>query len=215
MELTAKYGVALTLEFPVIKAGDTAFAATGDWTPVAADTKISKDGGNVANTTNVPVAIGGSGSVLWKLTLTATEMEAARVAIQIIDAALEDQAILISTYGHASAQHAFDLDTAVQDVNLTKWRGSTPSTLSTGDVRSTAQNLTAIADAILNRAISNVEPAAVFRSLYGLIASLVNRSKFNVSGDLEIYKTDDTTVLETLAATVDEDQKPITELDPP
>ncbi len=109
-----KYGVETTIEFPVPKLDDTDFAATGDWTPAVADIKISKDGGNVANCDNAAAAVGGAGSVLWSLTLTATEMQAARITLQIVDAALENQAVTIETYGHASAQHAMDFDDAVR-----------------------------------------------------------------------------------------------------
>lgn len=132
----AKYGAAYTFEFPVVKAGAIDFAVSGDWTPATGDTKICKDGGNVTNTSNNPAAVGGTGSRLWKLTLTATEMQAARVAIQIVDAAIEDQAIIIATYGHASAQHAFDLDKALSfsgsyvKADLQEWRSSVPAALS-------------------------------------------------------------------------------------
>ncbi len=107
-----KYGVQTTIVFPVPKLNDTDFAATGDWTPAEADIKISKDGGNVVNCDNAAAAVGGAGSVLFKLTLTATEMEAAHVTGQIVDAALENSAFTIETYGNASAQHAMDFDTA-------------------------------------------------------------------------------------------------------
>lgn len=111
-----KYGVQTDLIFPAVKAGAVDFSVAADWTPATGDTKVSKDGGNVANTTNNPAAVGGTGSALWKLTLTATEMQAALVVVQIVDSAtkaIEDQAIAIETYGHASAQHALDLDTAI------------------------------------------------------------------------------------------------------
>lgn len=114
MTLLRKYGVEATVDFPIPKVNDTDFAATGDWTPATGDTKVSKDGGNFANTSNNPAAVGGTGSVGWTLTLTATEMQAARVAVQIVDAAVENQFIVIETYGNASAQHAVDLDDGVR-----------------------------------------------------------------------------------------------------
>lgn len=51
----------------------------------------------------------------YSITLTATEMEAARISVYIIDSATKvwlDEVLVIETYGNASAQHAFDLDTA-------------------------------------------------------------------------------------------------------
>jgi hypothetical protein len=97
MEFEFTFGVARTIVFPVIDAGTTNFAATGDWTPATGDTKISLDGGNVANTTNNPTAVGGTGSVLWSLALPAAELSAKVVVIQIVDSAtkaVEDQCIV-------------------------------------------------------------------------------------------------------------------------
>lgn len=54
-------------------------------------------------------------SAIWDFSLTATEMEAAQVNIIVADSAtkaVDDTGFVIETYGHASAQHAFDLDTA-------------------------------------------------------------------------------------------------------
>lgn len=100
MEVQREYGVATTIRFPMVTAGSQDLAATGDWTPVTGDTKISKDGGNVANTGSNPSAVGGTGSVLWTLPLTATEMQATEIHIQIVDSAtkaVEDQILTITT----------------------------------------------------------------------------------------------------------------------
>lgn len=110
----AKYATALTVEFPMIKAGTTDFAISTDWTPVTGDTKITLDGADVVNTTNTPASVGGTGSALWSLTLTAAELTGKRATVQIIDAATKlvvDNALIIETYGHASAQHPFDFGT--------------------------------------------------------------------------------------------------------
>lgn len=68
-------------------------------TIAAGDVKISKDGGAFANITNLPSHIG---SGIYKLTLTAVEMDADRIAVTVIDQTVpkdwEDQAILIATY---------------------------------------------------------------------------------------------------------------------
>lgn len=96
---TTSRGVATTIDFPMVLANDSDFAGASDWTPETGDCKISRDGGNVANTTNLPVALGGSGSKLWSLVLTATEMDAERIAVQIVDQtspkAVEDQSLVI------------------------------------------------------------------------------------------------------------------------
>lgn len=112
MFLLAKYGTQTVFTFPMVKRGVVDLAATADWTPATGDTKISKDGGNVANSTNNPAAVGGTGSVSWTLTLTATELQAAVVDVQIVDSAtkaVEDQFLKIYTYGHASARIQQDL----------------------------------------------------------------------------------------------------------
>lgn len=68
-------------------------------TIAAGDVKISKDGGAFANASNLPAHIG---SGVYKLTLTAAEMDADRIALVVIDQTApkdwEDQTILIATY---------------------------------------------------------------------------------------------------------------------
>ena len=116
MFLLAKYGVQTSFRFAVIKSASSDLAASGDWSPATGDTKISKDGGNVANTSNNPSAVGGTGSVLWSITLTAAELQAGEVVIQIVDSAtkaIEDQTLVIYTYGHASAKIQADLSDSV------------------------------------------------------------------------------------------------------
>ena len=97
MEFQRRYGLQTTIRFPVLVSGSQDFATSSDWTPATGDTKISKDGGNFANATNNPTAIGGTGSAGWALTLTATELQCNEVSIQIIDAAIEDQWLVVST----------------------------------------------------------------------------------------------------------------------
>lgn len=117
MEFLRKYGVGVTLPpIPLIVFGATDFENTPA-TFVAGDVKISKDGGAFVNTTNLPTHIGVG---MYALALTAAEMQAAFISIAIIDQTgpkvWEDDGIIISTYGNASAQHAFDLDSATVDI---------------------------------------------------------------------------------------------------
>lgn len=116
MILWAKYGTQTDIRFPMVKRGFVDLAATADWTPATGDTKVSKDGGNVANSANNPAAVGGTGSVSWKLTLSAAELQAAEVNIQIVDSAtkaVEDQFLAVYTYGHASAKIQADLSDVI------------------------------------------------------------------------------------------------------
>lgn len=101
-EFMRAYGVAAKVRMPIVKAGSSDFAVSGDWTPATGDVKVSKDGGNVANITTLPTAVGGTGSVLWEFSLSATEMEAAEVVVQVVDSAtkaIQDQAFNVHTYG--------------------------------------------------------------------------------------------------------------------
>jgi hypothetical protein len=112
--LLKKYGTATTILFPLIDAGAQDFEST-PVTFAAGDTQISKDEGAFANTTNNPVH---EGNGIYSLALTATEMQAATIVITIIDQTApkewEDQAVIIDTYGNASAEHAVDLDDSVR-----------------------------------------------------------------------------------------------------
>ena len=118
MEVLRKYGEATVVSFPLVDAGSNDFEST-PVTFAAGDTQIAKDEGAFANTTNNPAH---EGNGIYSLSLTATEMQAARIVVTIIDSATkawEDQSVIISTYGNASAQHAFDLDSATVNLSST------------------------------------------------------------------------------------------------
>src|ERR1700744_6222692 len=103
----SKYGVQTTFVFPMIKRGVVDFAGSADWTPATGDVKISQAAGAFANTTNLPTIVSGTGGAMWSLTLTATELSAAKIVIQIVDSAtkaVEDQSFKIYTFGNASAK---------------------------------------------------------------------------------------------------------------
>ena len=97
MEIFAVYGTQTTFYFPLIKAGDTDFAVTGDYTPAAADAIVMKDGGSDTQCTNTITIEAGT---KWSLALTVAEMSATRIQISIVDAAtkaIEDQFLAITT----------------------------------------------------------------------------------------------------------------------
>jgi hypothetical protein len=106
-----KYNVGATISFPLVATASESFATSVTF--AAGDHKISKDGGGFANTVNVPAHLGEG---IFTLALTATELQAARIVITVRDQTApkvwQDQAIYVETYGNASAEHAFDLDTA-------------------------------------------------------------------------------------------------------
>ena len=105
-----KYGESATINFELYEVDGIDFRV--DAVHASGDTKIMKDEAVEANTTNGFTDEGTGCAIV----LTATEMQAARIVIYIVDQTATkvwlDKSIVIETYGHASAQHAFDLDTA-------------------------------------------------------------------------------------------------------
>jgi len=118
-----KYGVETTINFQLYDTDGASFQ-TGA-AHAAGDSVIMKDEGAEANTTNA-FTDEGTG---YSLVLSATEMQAARIVVYVADqtspAIWIDEAIVVETYGNASAMHAFDLDTATQDVNVAQISGDT------------------------------------------------------------------------------------------
>lgn len=109
MSYLRKYGEAATINFELFEVDGVDLRV--DAVHVAGDTKIMKNEGAEANTDSGFVDRGQGYSIAF----TGTEMTAARVVVYIVDAATKvwlDRTLIIETYGHASAQHAFDLDTA-------------------------------------------------------------------------------------------------------
>lgn len=104
-----KYGTQTTINFVLY--GITGVDLKTDAAHATGDTKIMKDEGAEANTTN-GFTDEGQG---YAIVLDATEMQAARIVLYVVDSATKvwlDTAIIIETYGHASAMHPFDLGTA-------------------------------------------------------------------------------------------------------
>lgn len=188
-----KYGVARVIEIPLQKAGSNNFAVGADWTPAAGDVKIIKDGGAAANVTNLPTAIASGNGAVWSFSLTATEMQAARLIVVVSDAstkAVEDEAFVIETYGNSSGQHEFDLDT------------SNPTAVQ-------------IADAYLDRDMSLGSDSGTSTVRTPRQALRALRNKWSLSGTtLTHYKEDDSTSSHTSEVTTTPGVDPITAVDP-
>lgn len=108
-----KYGVLLVtgttaLRFPMVTWGTTDLEGGSVWTPAPGDVKIGKDGAALDNVTNLPTYNDGA----WDLVLTATELECKNAVIRLIDQTnpkvIEDQFLLVETFGHASAMDPHD-----------------------------------------------------------------------------------------------------------
>ena len=111
-----KYGVLLAgatlITIPILKRGVVDFAVSADWTPAAGDVKVSLDGGAAANITNLPTAVAMGNTAYWAFILTAAELTCKSVIVTVADAAtkaVEDQAFIVETVGHASAMYPSDI----------------------------------------------------------------------------------------------------------
>jgi hypothetical protein len=183
MELFRERNTATTVYFPMVKAGSQDFATSGDWTPANADSQFSKDGA-AFGTTNGTVTYEGEG--IWSLALLATEVNGKVTVISIIDdatKAVEDQAIILSTYGDDSSQHPLNM-------------------IADFVIRRTFQNACDSGDG----------DTKAFRSLLGAIGKQTNKVAI-VGGTLTVYEDDDTTSLGTQTVTTDSGADPITALD--
>ena len=106
-----EYGVEATIDFDLFEVDGIDLKI--DAAHASGDTKVMKDEGAEANTDNGFTDEGQGYSIV----LTATEMQAARIKVYVVDAATKvwlDTTVTIETYGHASAQHAVNLNDPVR-----------------------------------------------------------------------------------------------------
>ena len=139
-----KYGVETTINFSLFEVDGVDFRI--DAVHASGDTKIMKDEGAEANTTN-GFTDEGQG---YSLVLTATEMEAARIVIYLVDSVTKvwlDRDYVIETYGHPSAQHAMDFDDnaildalVLQSTTIATLASQVAFTLTTGSTDDDAYN---------------------------------------------------------------------------
>jgi len=117
-----KYGEAATLDFVLFKPDGVDFKADASF--AAGDVTVMRDEGAEGNAANLPTDEGKG----YSLVLSATEMEAARIVVYLVDQdatkAWLDDYLVVETYGHGSAQHGFDLDAAEPPVDVSKWGGT-------------------------------------------------------------------------------------------
>jgi hypothetical protein len=126
--LLRKYNTATAagthIRVPVIKAGAQDFALSADWTPATGDVKLSKDSGAEANITTLPAFTNGA----WEFQLTGAELSCKTLIIKVVDAAtkaVEDQFVIVETYGNTSAMYQADLSAANLPANATQFAGQT------------------------------------------------------------------------------------------
>lgn len=154
-----KYGTAATVNFELYQPDGVNFEPAATF--AAGDVKIMKDEGAEANITTLPTDEGQG----YSLALSATEMQAARIVVYIVDQTATkvwlDKAIVVETYGDASAAHAFDLGSASPDVNLVQWRGSTPNVLTSAMVDANTRQWAGTAVSAATAGVPDVNTTAI------------------------------------------------------
>jgi len=175
-----KYGVETTINFQLFGIDGVDFKV--DAVDGGTDCTIMKDEGADATCTNDFVDEG----IGYSLTLTATEMQAARIVVYIVDAATKvylDTALVIETYGHASAMHIFDLSVATQNVNI--------STISNNAITAAAINTDAITAAkVAADAISKIQ-SGITPSHVKIAIEAAGSSLARILADTNELQTDD------------------------
>lgn len=112
-----KYGAETKVDFALYKLDGTGLKT--DAASASGDVTLYRDEADVE--TLDADAFTDEGAIC-SLTLSATEMQASRIIVCIVDQSSPqvwlDKTLIVETYGNASAQHPFDLATATQDVNV-------------------------------------------------------------------------------------------------
>ena len=174
------FGIPKTLIFTMVDAGTTNLASTGDWTPAAADARVSLDGASATQCTNTVAVVPGTNSVLWSLALTTAEMSGTLMGVQIKDAAtkaVEDNVLLVTTElgGQIQANTGIDV---LQATNATF-----TAVTSAAEFLAISPNVTeeATASHYVGRNIMGVGGSALRGQMTDITASVLANSKVKLS----------------------------------
>jgi len=116
-----KYGTSGKFYVPLLLASTQNFASTSIITFASSDVTIVKDGSTYRNLSNTPTGVAMGSAAVFEIVTSASEMGAKKIAIQIKDetgALVQDQMLIIDTYGASSAAHEFDLDQAIENSTI-------------------------------------------------------------------------------------------------
>lgn len=190
-------------------------------TLASGDFKVSKDGGSLANLTDLPTVTPASGKMV-KITLTSTEMTADNVTVVCSDAAGAEWYDLIINIATAANQiddiktdtAAILADTGTDGVVIVDG-GITAAKVATNAIDAdalAADAATEIADALLKRDWASVTGEAA-RSALNALRQLRNKVAID-TGVLTVYKEDDTTAAWTADVVGTTGADPVTSVDP-
>lgn len=143
-----KYGVQSDIYFvvssPASTSSDRFFNAASPF--VAGDVQVSQDGGSFANVTNLPTRVGSTS--IFKLTLTAAEMQGGTIVVQIVDQdgpAYRDGVLVIRTLKELGKE-VIDATQYGGNVNAVSWTG-----VGTGASLSAAQGIVGVLTSMIIR----------------------------------------------------------------
>jgi len=186
-----KYDAATTLTFSLYKIDGTALKT--DAVSASGDIKIMKDEGAEANLAADAFVDEGTG---YSLALSAAETQAARIMIYIVDQTNPqtwlDKSLIVETYGHASAQHAFDLDTATQNVNVASMDNIDFGAVQKASITAAVPTVAGIADGVWDEVITAAahavvdSPALYLRQLHQTIVSSVDQAQAGAAGSITL-----------------------------
>src|SRR3990167_735146 len=219
-----RYGVQDVLLFTLVKRFTTDYATSGDYVPVVSDIRIGKDGASESYAANA-CAFATTTDRTVVLTLSAAELSAKKIVVTLIDAAtpnkaVEDQAMLIHTFGSPLAQMPFDL--SINTVTVATVNDKTGYSVGTGGITSASFGAAALdaaalsvdagaelADAFLNRhvAAGHSDGRTVKEALQTM------RNKVSVRDGI-VFATDDPATLFTFTTARDSDAPRVTVWDP-
>jgi hypothetical protein len=167
MVLQRRYGLPAEITFGLFNASGT--LVSGASLP-AGSVRISRDGGSWTNVGALPASHG----ALYRMSLSATEMTARQIAVTVIDPTgltWLDTALLIETYGHASAQHV----------------GAMPTVGADGGALVSADSHGGLAAAVLDLA-NGIEANLTPRQALRVITSVLLGLSSGVSGGAPLYR---------------------------
>lgn len=98
-----QYGQAATIYFTMVKAGGTLFASGPDWTPGGSNAIVTRNGTLVGFAAGTVTYLGSS---IWALPFSSAELQSKQTTVTIREpGTVDDQSVMVHTYGNALAQH--------------------------------------------------------------------------------------------------------------
>lgn len=98
-----QYGQAATVYFTMVKAGGTLFASGPDWTPGGSNAIVTRNGTLVGFAAGTVTYLGSS---IWALPFGSAELQSKQTTVTIREpGTVDDQSVMVHTYGNALAQH--------------------------------------------------------------------------------------------------------------